>query len=385
MGHGLTSALRACPVSTLNFCHGPRTLCANKAHLHAGASPTTPSTTTSACPQRGHVILGALMRLSAIFVSVGLFFAAMPAQSAGVRFFDILPDTKFRPLTGAVWYPCSTPGQETTVRNRIVQGTRDCLLVGDKLPLVVISHGRAGWFGGHHATAAALADAGFIVAAVDHPGDNSEDQSRVDQLSVLMERPANIKRLVDFLLDSWESAARIDRDRIGLFGFSMGGFTGLVVIGGNPDFRKGLPGCEGSNFRACEELRSAEAPVDLPVHDVRIKAAIIADPGPSFFFSTAGLKAINVPLQLWSSDPKLAPNYVSGCCGLGIRSRLPFSPDFYLVSNAVHFSFLPPCSPAEMQDFPRICVDAPGFDRAAFHKDFNAAIIAFFRRHLLGV
>ena len=93
-------------------------------------------------PQRAHVIRGALMRLLAIFVSVAMCFAAMQAQSAGVRFFDILPDTKFRPLSGAVWYPCSAPGQETTVRNRVIQGTRDCLLIGDKLPLVVISHGR---------------------------------------------------------------------------------------------------------------------------------------------------------------------------------------------------------------------------------------------------
>jgi predicted dienelactone hydrolase len=197
----------------------------------------------------------------------------------------------------------------------------------------------------HHATAAALADAGFIVAAIDHPGNNSEVQSRVDQLAVLIERPADIKRLVDFMLQSWENAARIDSDRIGLFGFSMGGFTGLVVVGGSPDFRKGLPGCEGSNFRACEELQSSETPVDPLAHDVRIKAAVIADPAPSFFFPTAGLKIINVPLQLWSSDPKLAPNYVSGCCGLGIRSRLPSSPDFHLVPNAIHFSFLPPCSP----------------------------------------
>ena len=41
-----------------------------------------------------------------------------------------------------------------------------------KLPLVVFSHGTAGWFGGHHDTAAALADAGFVVAAINHSGDN---------------------------------------------------------------------------------------------------------------------------------------------------------------------------------------------------------------------
>lgn len=254
----------------------------------------------------------------------------------------------------------------------------------DKLPLVVISHGRGGWFGGHHATPAALANNGFVVAAIDHPGDNSQDQSRVDHLSVLIERPADMKRLVDFMLGSWEDAPRIDRDRIGLFGFSMGGFTGLVVVGGNPEFRIGLPGCERSAFRACEELRTGSIPVESPAHDARIKAAVIVDPGPGFFFSADGLKAIKVPLQLWSSDPKLATNYVSGCCGLGIRSRLPSSPDFHLASNAIHFSFLPPCSPQEVKDLPRICMDAPGFDRVVFHKDFNAAILTFYRNHLSG-
>ena len=46
-----------------------------------------------------------------------------------------------------------------------------CPVTGEKLPLIVMSHGRRGWFGGHHDTAAALADAGFVVAALNHPGD----------------------------------------------------------------------------------------------------------------------------------------------------------------------------------------------------------------------
>jgi predicted dienelactone hydrolase len=28
------------------------------------------------------------------------------------------------------------------------------------------------------------------------------------------------------------------------------------------------------------------------------------------------------------------------------------------------------------------CADAPGFDRVAFHKEFNADVLAFFRAHL---
>src|SRR5262249_40269820 len=146
--------------------------------------------------------------------------------------------------------------QETAVGNRIILGTKDCPITGDKLPLVVISHGRAGWFGGHHTTAAALADAGFVVAAISHPGDNASDKSRVNHLSVLVQRPADIKRLIDFMLEAWPDAPRIDPQRIGLFGYSMGGYTGLVVIGANPDFRKDLPGCKGWSFLACEQLQS---------------------------------------------------------------------------------------------------------------------------------
>lgn len=40
---------------------------------------------------------------------------------------------------------------------------------GDKLPLVVVSHGRGGDSVGLHDTAEALADAGFVVAAINHP------------------------------------------------------------------------------------------------------------------------------------------------------------------------------------------------------------------------
>jgi predicted dienelactone hydrolase len=123
-----------------------------------------------------------------------------------------------------------TPQQHVDIGGKVVIGTRDCPIVGDKLPLIVVSHGRAGWFGGHHDTAAALADAGLVVAAINHPGDTATDKSRVDDLSVFVERPLEIKRLIDFILGAPDSG-KIDREGIGLFGFSMGGYTGLVVAG----------------------------------------------------------------------------------------------------------------------------------------------------------
>jgi predicted dienelactone hydrolase len=73
-----------------------------------------------------------------------------------------------------------------------------------KLPLVIFSHGRGGWFGANHDTEEALADAGFVVAAINHPGDTTNDSSRRDTLSVWKSRPADIVRLLDFVLNEWK-------------------------------------------------------------------------------------------------------------------------------------------------------------------------------------
>jgi predicted dienelactone hydrolase len=110
---------------------------------------------------------------------------------------------------------------------------------------------------------------------------------------------------------------------------------------------------------------------------------VIVDPGPSFFFPAENLRDVKIPIQLWSSDLELGAKYDSGCCGLGIRDRLPSKPDFHLATNAIHFSFLARCSPEDMKELARICTDAPGFDRVAFHENFHADIIGFFRKPLV--
>jgi predicted dienelactone hydrolase len=256
-----------------------------------------------------------------------------------------------------------------------------CPVAGEKLPLIVMSHGRRGWYGGHHDTAAALADAGFVVAVLNHPGDTWRDTSRTDSLSILVERPTDMKRLIDYMLDGWPDASRIDAQRIGLHGFSFGGYTGLVVIGGNPDLRKGLPNCETSSLRACKQLESGELPDQSIIHDPRVKAAIIIDPYPAFVFPAENLKGINVPVQLWSSDPAQNADGLSGCCAAAIKQRLPAEPDYHFVDNAKHFSFLATCTVKENQEKPAVCTDAPDFDRVDFHRRLHADVVAFFRKH----
>lgn len=119
----------------------------------------------------------------------------------------------------------------------------------------------------------------------------------------MFERPAHIKRLVDYMIGGWPDQARIDADKIGFFGFSRGGYAGLVFIGGIPDLHHAAGLCpDEPRLPFSGQLRDPERPAYTPVHDARIKAAVIADPGFRMLFGPDSLKTVTVPVQLWASE-----------------------------------------------------------------------------------
>ncbi len=313
--------------------------------------------------------------LVALAIGLGGMLAGTASLAAGIQSLNIPASASAPALSGAVWYPCAAAPTELKLGPFAISATRDCPVAGTKLPLIVMSHGRAGTFLGHRDTAQALADAGFIVAAISHPGDNAQDSSSSNELAAFVRRPADMRRLVDYLLGAWPSASAIAADRIGFFGFSRGGYTGLVIAGAEPQFGRNAKWCEGRNEEICESLRQGR-PVPL-VHDDRVKAAVIADP-LSIFFAPESFGAVRIPIQLWRSErggDGVTPDSVAG-----VADALPMKPETHVVAGSDHFSFLPPCPEVLRQAAPEICTDAPGFDRAAFHREFNAQVVEFFRR-----
>jgi predicted dienelactone hydrolase len=314
-----------------------------------------------------------LYALAAIFC-----FAALPVHAAGFQRIEVPASGPLQPLKGAVWYPCAQVTGRVTIGPYVLPVAENCPVAGESLPLVVISHGRGGTFLGHEDTAEALADAGFVAVAINH-GDNAMAKGRIDDPSVFVERPADIKRVIDYVLGQWSGASKIDPARVGLFGFSRGGYTALVAIGANISSAKVLTLCQGNASPTCDQVRKGELP--QPVHDPRVKAAVIADP-LGIFFAGDSFGDLRGPVQLWSSE-----RGGDGVTPEGVRdiaAWLPTRPDFRVVPNSQHFDFLGPC-PAELaKSRPEICDDESGFDRLAFHKQFNAAVVAFFRQHLGG-
>src|SRR5262249_30148965 len=158
---------------------------------------------------------------------------------------------------------------------------------------------------------------------------------------------------IDFMLDAWPNAHKLDPDRVGHFGFSRGGYTSLAVIGGTPDPRRGAGRCPRDlNTDQCESFSDYEAKLDrTSTHDPRVKAAVIADPGPTFLFGPGDLNDIRIPVQLWSSG-KGGGRGVTPESVAAVRRALPAGTDYRVVENAGHFAFLAPCSAWQAQTNP---------------------------------
>jgi predicted dienelactone hydrolase len=116
------------------------------------------------------------------------------------------------------------------------------------------------------------------------------------------------------------------------------------------------------------------------VHDARIRAVVAAAPAVGWAFTGRGLAALQVPVQLWrgAADEVLPHPWHAEL----VRRALPQPPALRVVPKAGHYAFLAPCPDAMAAAVPEICLDAPGFDRVAFHRAFNAAVVGFFRTTL---
>ena len=324
------------------------------------------------------------IKISHLFSTVAMIATALAGTCVHAAGFQqgVAADPDGKPLVVGIWYPSQAAAKPVSLGPTTMTVAFNAPVNGKALPMVVMSHGTGGSLLGHFDTGIALADAGYVVVAMNHTGDNYADQSRSADI---MDRPRQVSRVIDHMLSTWEGHEAIDPKRIGMFGFSSGGFTALASIGGIADFSKIGPMCRQypADF-ACQLIAKSQTPVVVPaptvVTDARIKAAVVAAPALGFTFSPDGLKNVKVPVQLWRAENDVVvphPRYAES-----VRLAMPEAPEYHVVPNAGHYDFLAPCSDALTSMAPVICTSSPGFDRAAFHADFNSVVVKFFKNTL---
>ncbi|CAN5178575.1 dienelactone hydrolase [soil metagenome] len=284
-------------------------------------------------------------------------------------------------IQAMIWRPCELSPSKVPQGSDVRPGVENCAILGASLPLVVISHGQGGTLMGHHDTAEALADAGFVVVAFNHPGDSLGDDAMAQQLRVFESRPRDASRVISFMLQNWHLRQHLDGKSVGVFGFSRGGYTALALAGAGPNLPASAKRLCGDWWSLlvplCRQSRS-EAAILNPRADPQIHAAVVVD--PLNLFNATGVQSVRVPVQLWASEQGgdgVALSHIEA-----IRSALPQAPEFHVAKGAGHFAYLAPCSPALKESARKICTDPEGFDRPAWHRSMNAAVVTFFKRQL---
>jgi predicted dienelactone hydrolase len=263
-------------------------------------------------------------------------------------------------------------------------------------PLIVISHGLGsdrttyGYLANH------LASYGFAVAVIEHPGSNAEQlqaliegrANEVNEPSEFIDRPLDIKFLLDDLAARIRSNSqfrgRIDLQRVGIIGQSLGAYTALVLGGATINLPKLQQDCSPNmssfNLSLLLQCRALKLPQPLPdLQDNRIKAIIAINPIGSSLLGETGFGTIRLPTMMVSGTADtVAPSL--------LEQIIPFTwlttPNRYLllIRRATHFSTLGDPIPGNPT------VDLPpeiiGPERGLARRYLEAISVAFFKTYV---
>lgn len=304
-----------------------------------------------------------------------------------------------RPLEGYVWYPTDAAEGLTRVHGNAVwegiMAVPDATPAQGAFPLVVLSHGMFGNAMNQSWLASALAEQGYVVAAISHPGTSTWLRDPDDR-RMLWERARDVSRVIDAL----ELDPRVDADRVFVAGHSLGGFTAMLLAGARYD-----PALfDGFCAEAPEELvcaifqgwEVAQTPEDREMmaadwSDPRIDGFASFDMGGAQTFSPQSLGAVTVPVLVYGAPVKERDGVDMNGLDLEVQSRalaaaMPEGVVTYLEPETLaHFDFLGTCTENALailaQEEPGdlfVCVEGRAARRAE-QAQIVATVEAFFQ------
>jgi predicted dienelactone hydrolase len=175
---------------------------------------------------------------------VGLLMLSLVRHSTaqsfhvGERTIAFKDASRNRPVTTEIWYPTSESDSLGTRRTDLpflLEPTiRDARVMEGSHPLIMLSHGSGGNRYSLAWIAIELAKRGYVVAAPDHWGGTYGNMIKEYYIRY-WERPLDISFLLTQLLRGDSLVMQIDAKKIGMIGFSFGGYTTLALAGADID------------------------------------------------------------------------------------------------------------------------------------------------------
>ncbi len=260
-------------------------------------------------------------------------------------------------------------------------------------PVIVISHGVGSDRTSYAYLAQHLASQGFAVAVPEHPGSDAAQiqaliQGRANEVvdpNEFINRPLDIHYLLDHLEVLNQTAepiqGRLDLQRVGVVGQSLGGYTALTLAGAELNLRQlsvdCIPSNPSLNLSLLLQCRARDAAEQLAnFQDDRVRAVIAINPIGSSTFGRSGFAQIDRPVMVVSGNadtvaPAL-PEQIRPFTWLNHSDRY-----LVLMRGATHFSTIG--SSDNEVSLPEPLV---GPDPAIAHRYMKAISTAFFMTHV---
>ncbi len=314
-----------------------------------------------------------------------------------------------RPLTTVIWYPAEDAAVEEDFPIGapeplfLLRGvSRDAPLRSSPqtFPVVLLSHGtggsafQLGWLGRH------LAAHGYIAVAVNHHGNTSVEPYVPQGFLLWWERAKDLTAVLDKLSADPLFANRVDGARIGVAGFSLGGYTAAAAVGGRCNLEQFIAFSRANGEavpagprefpelgKVWEELmatdptfRTAVAEHSHSYRDTRIKAAFLMNPALGGAFDASGLANVLVPVHVVVTEgDEEAPPILNGCRYADLLAKSDLT---WIRGPVGHYVFLAEPTEAGKKALPILCVDNSEVNRRALHEQVAALAGAFFEQHL---
>lgn len=300
-----------------------------------------------------------------------------------------------RPIKVEFWYPTndtdSTFERKTDLPFVLSPTIRNASFKKQAFPLVLLSHGTGGNRFGLAWLAIALAKQGYVVAAPDHWG-NTFDNKIPEYFVRYWERPLDISFLITHILSDKSLSQSIDKEKIGVAGFSLGGYTSLALAGADLNCSllktnsKTQQGKKEFNIPELGDLRklidntSCES-IQNSFKDIRIKIFVALSPALGLGFDNIEqTKNMNSPiLIIGAENDQIAPIKTNA---ENYNKLIPNSMFIKLEGEVGHYIFLNEGNESLKKEAKKYYQDDKTINRETIHRKVEKEIIKFFQNTL---
>ena len=274
----------------------------------------------------------------------------------GSRQLQIHDEAKGISFPALVLYPTGVPSAPRTFGPYTIDVSPDAAVAKGQLPLIVVSHGTGGSHLLYRTFSTHLAKSGYIVALLEHPGNNRNNNELDGTHQNLVNRPRHVRLTIDAVSSHAPLSSCVQPNNVAIIGHSLGGYTALAVAGGTP--------------WSPTRQRIAVGP------DPRIRALVLLAPATAWYLPHDSLCQVTVPiLMLIAEHDPFTPRWHAEVVLDGVPDRSQVT--CRVMENAGHFSFLSPF-PAQMRSAGFLpSTDPEGFDREKFHERLSAELLDY--------